>query len=933
MRRRLSVVLIVGIAAVLFLLVGSGFTAGATTTTSGPAYAFSKSETITRDFNDNGSDSVVATNDVTLNVSQTSNLFGRQEVQVTWTGAHPTGGINTNQNAAIAENEEYPMVLLECRGVDSTAPPSGQEQLSPETCWTQDSSERYQESYDDLYPPYRLDEYATPADTGAIVGAPATNPAGCASIGEYVPGDGSDPPVQRWIPWQAADGTVYDGGNGGCGGQPPEADVTGGLPSNETFGVTDSQGNGSAEFDVFTSEENQTLGCSTTVACSLVAVPIMGIDCAVTSTTPAGDVIDQPTASGPVPSGMGCEDTGFYAPGSNMDPNNIESQLSVTGNLWWSASNWKNRITVPLSFATTSSACSLTGTNASNAIDVYGSELMVRATDQWEPYFCLGDDNNDNFSLVHVQTGEPEARNLVASGGAEAAFTEDPQPNGYPVPTVNAPVAFTGFTISYDISGEDGQPYQNLKLTPLLLAKLLTESYPDTSEYAGFNAAIGKNPQNITQDPEFEQLNPGVPIQFDVDAAAELVSLSSDSDVIEALTTYINDDPAARAWLNGDSSGEPAACDSSGQFAVGATGACPAMVVNPAYKGIQLPVDQWPLLAPLDLQSFYNLYNQPGETCLYDSPVPYLDAVASPLDTLESISEDLQFAEPNSEVICSTINGSTTGQKLVADPRQAAGQYFMLGITPLADNYPYALQPALLQTTPGNFVGPTTAALQSTASLLKPDAQTGTWPIPYNDFETAAGQNAYPGSMVVYAAVPTKGLPKADAADIGQVLQFAATTGQQQGTGPGQLPPGYLPLTAADGLGSLAAYTEAAAADVTAQNGETPGQATDASSSSNGSATSTGATNPDTSEPQFGDGLFDNGQSIASTNSSGLPVTSATSHPKVHVVAVVQSPFQVSAARLRGWLDFIGFNGLLICLFGLVALPALLVAGRRRGKW
>ena len=59
-----------------------------------------------------------------------------------------------------------------------------------------------------------------------------------------------------------------------------------------------------------------------------------------------------------------------------------------------------------------------------------------------------------------MSEGEPEARNEVASGGAEAAFTSDPQPRGYGVPAVNAPVAVTGFAISYSIAGTNGQPYR-----------------------------------------------------------------------------------------------------------------------------------------------------------------------------------------------------------------------------------------------------------------------------------------------------------------------------------------------------------------------------------------------------------------------------------------------------------------------------------------
>ena len=169
----------------------------------------------------------------------------------------------------------------------------------------------------------------------------------------------------------------------------------------------------------------------------------------------------------------------------------------------------------------------------------------------------------------------------------------------------------------------------------------------------------------------------------------------------------------------------------------------------------------------------------------------------------------------------------------------------MLGLTPLADDERYDLQTASLETTPGTFVAPSNASLEAATDLLQPDSTSGTWPIPYDQFETSAGASAYPGTLVVYAAIPTSGLPAAAATDYADLLTFAAGPGQTPGEGVGQLPPGYLPLTAADGLGGLAAYTVAAAADVAAQNGQVPpltsssggsGGGSDSSSSGGGSA-------------------------------------------------------------------------------------------------
>ena len=799
-----------------------------------------------------------------------------------------------DQNSSAAQAEEYPFVLLECRGVDSTTV-SASEQLSPETCWTQTWDEHYQDSLDDTYPPYRLDEYASADQTAAISGAPATLPASC----QY----DESAPVQDWVPFIAASGQEYYGGNAGCAGEPPESQDVGGsgLPSNETFGVTAPDGTGSAEFDVWTSAQNASLGCSQTVPCSLVAVPIMGISCDPTSTTPASDVSQ-------------CEEAGAFTPGQLM-PNAGGGDLAVSGSLWWSPSNWRNRISVPLSFATPDNACSVVSSN--NVVDVFGSELMIQATGQWEPNFCLNPDKD--FSFVHVQTGEPQARNLVAAGTAEAAFTSYAQPDGYGKPVVNAPVAVTGFAISYAIDGANGQPYTTLKLTPLLLAKLLTESYPGDLFLQQDDTALANNPLNITLDPEFSALNPGIAQNSSAgdEAASELLAVSSDSDVIEALTTYINDDPSARAWLDG----RP---DPWGT------------TVNPAYKGITLPVDQWPLLSTFLPSAQYDSDNN---DCLYNDPVPYQPLIAAPLASLEDISESIQYDLPNSTTVCSQPDpGSAAGEKLVTNGRQTPGNRFMIGITPYADSERYELQTAALQTTSGTFVAPTNASLQAAAALLQPDATTGTWPIPYSAFQQAAGSSAYPGTMVVYAAVPTSGIPAADATDYESLLQFAATSGQTPGTGVGPLPAGYLPMTQANGLGALSAYTLAAATDVGAQNGLvpplTPAAASPADGSTPGSSTSGSAGS--ISANGFAGGLasFLTG-SVLADHSVALAQAASTHHAPtplsfLHLGRILSVALWTGGIWQGGVLVLLLFG---LALLGMASTPMVLRWGRRHERW
>ena len=956
--------------------------------TSGGAPAFSTSETITRNHLVNGADQVVDTRNFGVSVEQTTQLRERQEIKVSWTGAHPTGGLVPDLNSELAAEQEYPVVLMECRGIDSASAPANQ-QLSPSTCWTHTPQEREQSSYTNDFPSFRLDRYATAADRGPVVGEPSPLPASCPSSG-----------IQHWIPFDANNGTVYYGGpitpdGSACAGLPPEAvNFEQSLqPSNTTYGDSDRNGNGSASFVVSTDVSNASLGCSATVPCSLVVIPIMGTSCdAAASGLPPED---QPPAAVQTSLFTLCSSTGNYQPGQPTFGSRDQEALAVSGLLWWSASNWRNRISVPLTFAPSPNACQLTSSAA--PLFLYGSELMSQATQQWAPYFCL---NPQLFSFEHVQTGEPEAKNLLSEGSIEAAIQAAPPVTAFPKPTVQAPIGLTGFAVTYAIDDKSGQHYMNLKLTPRLLAKLLTESYPSTpsirdaysftatltsglapgatsatvdipsnqlgsppgsgyvfgvdggtyplavssasgsgtgpytvhfsSPYGGsalnsgttvfYNPASGsalaKNPLDLGVDPEFQALNPGVPPPtFYSVAAATVFTISSQSDVIWSLTSYINSDPEARAWLDG-------APDPWG------------MVVNPNYKNIQLPVENWPLLDTFNHGAIYNPVLDP---CFALNPVPFLPQVAAPTSTMSSVTLNMQFGIANSQTLC--VNPGAQNQKLAALGRENPGQRFLIGITPLADADRYLLDAAALQTevsatapvkfsdaSARTFVAPSTASLAAAAALLKPNEKEGTWDLPYSSFgsgTSAAG--AYPGTLLMSADIPTSGLSSVDASRYATLLRFAATTGQTPGVNQGQLPPGFLPMTAANHLGPMAAYTLAAAAAVEAQNGTVPRLIP---GSSGGKPTNTGPSAPGGSGFPSGGYPVVNGSPIgsisgAATSSGGLTGNSS------HRLKKPTTQFLTPVARILGFVGA-GIGGL---AFGIAVLVFVVGGGTSSVLW
>jgi hypothetical protein len=857
--------------------------------------AFTKTEKISRINLVDGKDQVVDRRTFTATVNQTKNLRNDQRISVSWTGAHPTGGIFPEQTSPLASQEEYPVVLMMCHGAASAT--SGKNLITPETCWTQSSSERVQVDGAFNFPPYRLDRYASAADRGLVAGRPTPLPRGCT---QFTAG------AQHWVPFIDATGTVFDFGPQGCAGLPPDAitdQVNPLQPSNTTYGVSDLKGDGSSRFSITTATDNLSLGCSDTVSCALVIIPIMGISC-----DPAGDSLppaDRPPSSAQTQALGDCSATGAYAPeeiattGTKPNPGvtattgGSAADLTVSGQLWWSASNWRNRIVVPLAFAPLTPTCPKNSNLTPQTI--FGSYVLAGATQQWFPYLCT---HRDPFVLSQGTTvGDSEAKSELQTGSINAAFEGAPPQNGqrltsFTRPIVQAPTAVTGFGIVFDIVNKSDHQYTVLHLDARLLAKLLTESYPADRDIQRDYTALRNpvthqpNPLNIADDPEFQALNPGIPAEPPPNgqqigdlagvSAATLLSLNGSSDVIWALTSYINADPEARAWLNG----KP---DPWG------------MVVNPAYKNIALPTASWPLRDTFEDPAFAQ--SASANQCLANDPVPFLNNVAEPLDSMFLITQDLEFDISDSQTGCNSISGNLVSFQAIG--QESPGGTFILGVTSLADAEHFGMPTAELETQGGStsdkqfttsagrsFAAPSTASLRAAAQMMEPDDKVGTWTVPYSKMRTAsAGKSAYPGTMLISTDMPTQGLTKAVASQYGRFLSFAAADGQHPGFGSGQLPPGYVPMTAANGLGKMAAYTKAAAIDVIAQNSKVPSprnpqapgnssQPSPSSGSSTSGSSASGSQPSPTSSP---------GASASPSASPSTPTTSAGPNTTQHV--------------------------------------------------
>ena len=194
--------------------------------------------------------------------------------------------------------------------------------------------------------------------------------------------------------------------------------------------------------------------------------------------------------------------------------------------LWWDA--WEHHLAVKLDFKPLGVRCTI----GSAERQLSGSELVSTAMSSWQPRLCAGENGaafvlsmgNEADAMVAASRTEPSALALSSEplDMEIAGAAEDP--------LAYAPVAIAGLAVSFSIdrqphtqnaTPEELQrsrlPLTDMKLTPRLLAKLLTASYREALPYGtdlshiGFIDAAnpGKNPRTIIQDPDFHQYNGG----------------------------------------------------------------------------------------------------------------------------------------------------------------------------------------------------------------------------------------------------------------------------------------------------------------------------------------------------------------------------------------------------------------------------------------
>jgi hypothetical protein len=669
---------------------------------------------------------------LSLTVSKTTNIQPRERLKLNWSGFEPSRNYAT-LDAGGNDRSEFGVAVLQCWGPDTKEKPLDQRQ-----CATPAPRQLSQAIYNDTN---GTGEDKNPDAPGGITGRPL----GLRTV-------------------TGVDYLMKIAGSNPTDTAPPDLQASSVVPVNNLRSWTGTDGKrDNVFFEVLGEQQMPSLGCSQQQACSLVVVPILKPVCA------------KPTT--------GCMAAPRYpvGPGANDSPN---SYLG-TGT-WWLASNWKNRLSVPISMAPPDDVCDR-GDNRS-PVAVAGSELDSVLMRYWIPAFCL---DPKRFKLGYTRLAEPSARDQFVNKDIANIYQQNAVLTSLPVadsprPTVHSPVSVTGFAVTYLMDDSTSKQNTRLRLTPKLLAKLLTESYSLAPEHP----TTGGNAVSLFADPEFVKVNPGFGLPLSTDAPKNLALTIERTDVLWELTRYIESDTDARAWLDG------APDPDSG------------MVVNPLFRGQKLPI-----LVAERRDSWVPPAEGVNVNCK-KLGIPAAANAAQPVESLERAAVAmLNLVSPatNNCVLDGTWQWKT-------NPRQAIGRRNLLAVTSVAFAEQYFLPMAELQVhklsdTNRLFTAPTRQSMAAAMGYTKQDEKTGTLGLDYK----VLAPNAYPGTMFTYGAVPTSGLAKPMAGQYSDFLKFAVTDGQTPGSTIGKLPPGYVPLPQV-----LRDYGLTAAKAVAEQKGEVP---------------------------------------------------------------------------------------------------------------
>jgi hypothetical protein len=606
---------------------------------------------------------------------------------------------------------------------------------------------------------------------GATLGAAATRDGDVTTENVHpndrlfaVPQRGITFPPYASIPFRAEDGTVVSSVNV-VNGTPVRSDVDVNtnqfftqFTTNEVSWVgTGATGENSINFEIQTVSEAPGLGCGKARREGSVVVSVQ--DCWLV-------VLPRGTAD------------------------NGETSIIRSGLFW---DSWQHHIAVKIQFRPVGVRCQI-GTAEK---PIAGSELMTQAIASWQPQLCL----QENGAAFVINTGSDEDAAFKASKTTSnpLALTSRPLADTATDPNVYAPIGVSGAAIVFNIDrnvipfGEvpsgvrerEATPFTEMKLTPRLVAKLLTASYirslpagADLS-YMGYQGVDdpGENALNLTKDPDFLQWNdPEWAYQLiNGPAVADALMPTGRSDLAWTLWSYVMADAEARQFLNG-------VPDEWGMRVNPWYSTNPSF--NPTGVGKVYPRDDFPKSDPVKIES-----------TLISDPINGIGELN--LVTYRPYTTDFEtgayYALRSDGLVVGSWQGGLS-QRWGKSPRNVIGSRKVIALTTTGSAAKFSTVTASLLNPAGQFVAPSVASLSAAVTAMTPTENSAVVGLDLGSSAAKSATTAYPLTMPVYAAIN----PLMDDAPLRAVyadfIRFAAQSGQTPGNELGQLPSGYSPI-------------------------------------------------------------------------------------------------------------------------------------------
>jgi hypothetical protein len=477
--------------------------------------------------------------------------------------------------------------------------------------------------------------------------------------------------------------------------------------------------------------------------------------------------------------------------------NDVGESFVTKSGLFWDS--WQHNLAFKLDFKPVGVRCEI----GSSEKQISGSELMTQAVAQWQPELCLG---SAGATFV-VSTGD-ESGSLTSAAGVRAsplAMTSRPYDNAND-PLVYAPIAISSAALTFsidrqidpdrtipdDVLARDGLAFDSIKLTPRLVAKLLTYSYLQSLPFGAPLTQVGyideqnpgNNATNLTNDPEFLAINDAEWQSMKLNGAAlgDLLVPQGRSDLAYQLWSYVVGDEKGRSFLAGvpDENGMVV----NSWFSTNAS-------LNPKETGMAVPRTNFPKADPIEKPDNYDPETQLGYGSLSLTQYrPYIsDFQSGALKVLRGEGMTLGPWEIS--------NIDSVPSKWGKSSRSFLGTRQVMAVTTAGAASRFQNVTAQLLNPAGEFVAPSTAGMNAAVAAMTPTSNSAVYGFDFTSPQAQAAPTAYPLTMPIYAALN----PLQSDAGLREIyagfIRYAAQDGQTPGTGIGQLPEGYASLPAA----------------------------------------------------------------------------------------------------------------------------------------